>query len=320
MAADIARRDHIEVIMRQLEKRTEPRRVPPIVIIFLIAAGAALLATGEQSRQTQPGVISLSGPAFEVATVRPNKSGSRARSIGYPPNRFVATNMPLRWLIGNAYGDMLPFRQDMILGGPSWIDSDGYDVEAKASSTSPDDGGSSPDVIGRKLMLRTLLADRFALKLRTETRELPFYALVVARADGKMGPRVTPSTGEDCVNGSPSGDASNLPSCGPGGPRPRGETGGYFVTMAEIAKTVGQFLNRPALDKTGVSGRFTFELHFTPPPRVTLAPGAPADPAVDANTASLFTAVQEQLGLKLEAKRGPLEVLVIDAAERPTPD
>ena len=270
--------------------------------LLLVVAAAVLLAAD---------------PAFEVASVKRNTSGSRARSLGYPPDRFEATNMPLRFLIGNAYGDTFPVRQDMILGGPSWIDSEGYDVDAKAS-TSPTNSASL-DVMARKLMLRTLLADRFALKLHRETRELPLYALIVATPDRKMGPRLKPSTGEDCANDTRGDATSSPPPCGPGGPRPLGETGGYFVTMAEIGKALGQFVERPVIDKTGLTGRFTFELHFTPPPPARPNPNAPPDPP-DPDRASIFTAVQEQLGLKLDPQRGPLEVLVIDSAERPTPN
>ena len=170
-------------------------------------------------------------------------------------------------------------------------------------------------------MLRKLLVDRFALALRTETRELALYALVMAREDRRLGPRLASSAGKDCVTSPPPGGAaSTLPLCGPAGPLPWGEAGGYFVTMADIGKTLGQFLDRPVLDKTGLSGRFTFKLKFTPPSAVTPAPGVPRDPPPDPDVASIFTAVQEQLGLKLEPQRGPLEVLVIDAAERPTPD
>lgn len=291
--------------------------VLPLIGLVLFSVSAGIFAAGDDKRPQQPPALAFSEPTFEVASVKPNTSGSRGRSLGYPPNRFVATNVPLRVLIGNAYGDTISVRQDMIVGGPGWIDSDGFDIEAKA--TSSDDPAAVATVAARKLMLRRLLAERFALTLHAETRDLPIYALVIAKAGGKVGPALTSSTGQDCVSGRPTAAAPDAPPCGPGGPRPRGEAGGYFVTMAEIAKIIGQFLDRPVVDKTGLPGRFTFELHFTPPPRVVTAPGASPDP-IDPNLASIFTAVQEQLGLKLEAQHGPVEVLVIDAAKRPTPD
>jgi len=296
-----------------------PTHLPSIAIVLLTAAGAALLTTGEERRQAPQRASAPFPPAFEVATIKPNRSGSRGRSLGYPPNRFVAVNMPLRFLIGNAYGDTLSVRQDMIVGGPSWLDSERFDVEATASSTSAGAGATPPDVMARKMMLRTLLAERFALRLNTETHERAFYALVVAKADGTRGTRLKPSTGEECVSGASSGDAASLPACGPGA-RPLGETGGYFVTMTELAETIGQFLDRPVLDKTGLSGRFTFDVHFTPPPPVTPIPGAPPDPPADPDAPSIFTAVQEQLGLKLDPQRGPIEVLVVNGVERPTPN
>ena len=253
--------------MKTLDKRTAPT-LRAIAIVLLTVGGAALLAAAEASSQA-----ASSSSAFEVATIGANTSGSRARSLGYPPNRFVATNMPLKWFIGNAYGDALPFRQDMIFGGPSWIDSEGYDVEAKASSigTSPDDQIG----LARCRDPQVDVAETSRGPVRARVAHGDARARAIRPRDGQGGPKARASTRVVRWKGL------------------RDEAGGDFVTMADIGKTLGQFLDSPVLDKTGLSGRFTFELTFTPPSTVTPAPGVPPP---DPDVASIFTAVQEHLG------------------------
>ncbi len=268
---------------------------------------------------------------FEVASVKPNKTGAGQVSIGVQPGgRFNANNVALRDLIRIAY-QVQPFQ---IVGGPAWLASDRFDIAAKAESEFPAGGpqvpGGPPGVPA--LMLQSLLKDRFKLAAHTEMREMPTYDLVLLRTDGKLGDRLKLSS-LDCAaiaaarrgGGPPPAPAAGGrggPLCGMRiGP---GLLSGNGVSMTFLANSLSQMVQRVVTDKTGLSGNYEFEVAFTPegpqagpggPP-----PGAPPLPPVDPNAPSIYTAVQEQLGLKLEGTRGQVSVLVVDRAEPPTPD
>lgn len=262
-----------------------------------------------------------SSATFEVASVKPNKSGDGRVMIGIPPTgRYTATNVPLRMLLQQSY-QLQPFQ---IVGGPSWISSDRFDIVGKA----PD--GFTPDQL--RPMVRALLVDRFKLKSHLETREMPIYELVLARSDGKLGPNIMPSKG----------DCKALLSQRRGGPPPAppqpgqplecsmmlgaGNLNAGGMEIGQLARSLGQLVNRIVNDKTGLKGEYDFQLSFTPEGRGNpFVPGGGAPPGVDApaadpNRPSLFTALQEQLGLKLDSQKGPVEVLVIDSVEQPTED
>ena len=268
-------------------------------------------------------------PAFEVASVKPNKSGDgRVVMLSQPGGRFTATNVTLQMLISTAYGIPQPLPNFQILAGPDWIRSDRFDIVAKAPEDTPP-GPNSP----MSLMIRTLLKERFGLVVHDETRALPVYALVMARADRKPGPQLKPAA-VDCA-------AIMARGCGgPPVPPPPGERGpermpcgirltpgnlaGGGSSIAQFASAISRFVNRPVLDQTGLSGNFDFDLQWTPeqmPPAAPPGPpGAPQLPPIDPDGPSIFTAVQEQLGLKLESTKGQVNVVVIDRAERPTED
>ena len=176
------------------------------------------------------------------------------------------------------------------------------------------------------LMLRTLLADRFGVVVHQEMRELPVYELVVARADRKFGPEISPSK-LDCENQAPGRRGGPPPPGNPAQPIcgmriAPGQMVMGGTPMAQFATVLSNFVQRVVLDRTQLAGAFDFRLSWTPDriPQGAPPPGAPALPPVDPNGPSLFAALQEQLGLKLESTRAPLEVLVIDRAERPMPD
>src|SRR5262249_29255683 len=159
-----------------------------VLIVFgaPLAIGALRAQTIVSTQPTSSIDASSSTAAFEVASIKANKSGDGRVMVAMPPTgRFTATNVPIRLLVQNSYG-LQPFQ---IVGGPSWMTSDRFDIVAKA----PD--GFTPDQF--RPMVRNLLADRFKLKAHVETREMPTYALIVARADGKLGPKLTPSK-TDC--------------------------------------------------------------------------------------------------------------------------
>src|SRR4029079_8490682 len=169
-----------------------------------------------------------------------------------------------------------------------------------------------------ELMLQSLLVERFKLAVHKETRQLPVYALVLARADGKLGLQLKSSSGDDCARApSPNVPASNgLPRCGafqfvPGAAANVRHARVRVITMAELAKNLANPVDRIVVNRTGLTGSFSVDFEFTP----TLQAASP-DAAVNDSGTSIFTAMQEQLGLKLESTRGPVDVVVVDHAER----
>jgi uncharacterized protein (TIGR03435 family) len=204
-----------------------------------------------------------------------------------------------------------------VVGGPSWISTDGYDIEAKPEG--------STDQKRMWLMLQTLLADRFKLSMHRETRDLPVYDLQAV----KSGPKLPGPQGGACAEVlttlPEAGQPRPAPPCGPG--LVKAGTGltmlGISVSMPAFAKQLSMMVGREVVDKTGFTGRFSLHLEFAiddalaglPNPVGPDASGQPADPAA---RPTIRTALQEQLGLKLEASKGPVDVLVIDHVERPT--
>jgi uncharacterized protein (TIGR03435 family) len=237
--------------------------------------------------------------AFEVASVRPNNSGETRSSTSGRPGQFVATNVTLRRLIIYAYR----LREFQLAGGPGWIGSDRFDIVAR-----PPENGTADN----PAMTRALLRDRFKLRAHTETRQEPVFALVVGRTDGQLGPAIKPST-LNCAPAKP-----GLPGpCGMNSSvnNTSGKLTGSGQSIANLAAALGSFgLSRMVFDRTGLDGLFDFELQWTPDNNRSAADAQPND------APSIFAALQEQLGLKAESQRGPVEFLVIDSIERPTPD
>jgi uncharacterized protein (TIGR03435 family) len=283
-------------------------------------------------RAAQTPAPNAEAPAFEVASIKQNKSGDGRSFLGNPPGgRFSATNMPLRGLIAFAYATSQPLPNFRIIGGPSWIDSDRFDINAKASTEfQPGTNGPSPQVF---LMLKALLAERFKLVAHNETRELPVYDLVMARSDARPGPQLRKSD-VDCAAlfASRRGGGPPPPPPQPGERMQCGMLGGIgrvtagAVNMTQFGALLSRIVNRTVVDKTGLTGNFDIDLTFTPD-QPARAPGAPADQPIrvngvdiDPNGPSLFTALQEQLGLKLDSQKGPVDVVVIDSVDHPTED
>ena len=220
-----------------------------------------------------------------------------------PGGRITVVNAPLRLLVRLAYG----LQDFQIVDAPGWLNSDRFDIVAKA------DG--DPTQAQLTLMVRTLLADRFKLRTHNETRELPIYSWW-SKAIVTTGPQLRPA--EPCVQSSEETPPQSPSSLGPGpcgfrvGP---GATSARGVTMDALAFTLSNQVGRVVLDRTGLSGQFDLNFEWALP----LAGAADSSQSF-ADGASIFTALQEQLGLKLESTRGPVEVLVIDSVEQPTSD
>jgi uncharacterized protein (TIGR03435 family) len=240
-------------------------------------------------------------PEFDVSSVKLNKKNC-CYSAGANNGQAGAKDSTLKALIGLAY----KVQEFQIAGGPSWIESDRFDVEGRT-----EDRNADSDRL--RLMLRSLLEDRFKLMLHMETREAPIYALVIAKGGLKM--KLSPDQTSPDVNG------PSKPGAGPNhgairfGP---GSMMGNAVNFSLFVRFLSQRLDRPVVDRTGLSGRYDFLLQWTPgigesrvdPGGNALPPGEPAGP-------SIFSAIQEQLGLRLESTKGPVEVLVIDSVDMP---
>jgi uncharacterized protein (TIGR03435 family) len=264
---------------------------------------------------------SPAGPSFEVASVKANKSGD-ARTDGIlVGGRFSMLNETLWRLIGEAYAAPQALPRSRIIGGPSWIETDRFDIEGVSQGPLTRDQA--------RLMLRALLAERFKLAIHTETRQLPVFELVLARTDGRLGSDLRRS-GVDCVALRTGGGPPPPPAPNQTQPCVMGFGFGRLtargMTIAELATLgVSRAAGRPTIDRTGLVGAFDWTLIWTPdnlPPR---APGTPPDQplvvnglTIDPNGPPLSTALQEQLGLKLQSAVGPVDALVIDRAERPT--
>ena len=290
-------------------------------LLFSVAVAAAVTSAALTARQA-PAAQEAPPPAFEVASVRANTSGEmNARIQRQPGGRFNATNMPLRDLIMFSY-QMRPFQ---IEGAPDWIGPARYDIVAKAESELPlstPGGGPPPDM----LMLRTLLADRFKLVVHFETKEMPIYTLSLARPDGRLGPQLTLSTTDCAALMKASGGRGGVPpppdgrmQCGMSIAFTRLMGGGF--PFSEFVNSLSVLVQRTVVDRTGLTGNYDVSMTFQP--EQLPGPGGallPPPAAGDTNAPSVFTAVQEQLGLKLESARGPVRMLVIDRVERPVED
>ena len=233
---------------------------------------------------------------FDVASVKPNRDGDvLPRNLSLVPGGVRVTTLPLSTILWMSHR----VQADQVVEIPSWARSESFDIIGKAPA------GVPLNMDNVSAMLRDLLADRFQLSTRRELRELPVYALVQQRA-GAVGPRLKAS-GTDCMAGAPGG----APAAPPPNPQACGATarpGSVSVhgfPLLTLARLVGPTVGRVVVDRTDLTGTWDLEIEFS---------------ADQSDGPSLFTALQEQLGLKLEAARAPVEVVVIERLERPTPD
>jgi uncharacterized protein (TIGR03435 family) len=238
---------------------------------------------------------------FDAASVKPSVPGQRGWSMP-PPTHGTMTvkNVTLKQLIVEAY----QIQEFQLVGGPSWTDSDRYDITAKAGTAA-----SQREV---HQMLQALLADRFGLTIHRENRALPSYELVI----GKGGAKVKESA--DAGACPELKDQTRDHPCGGFSIRNRREVFGERVTMKQLADTLSFFVSRTVLDKSGLKGFYDVRLSWTPDEGQRRGAESPDAVAPEDNGPSIFTALQEQAGLKLESKRGPVEVLVIDNAKKAT--
>lgn len=291
--------ERIEALMRR-GRTFSPRASAGGVAVSTVVLGALMLA-GSLTPRWIAFAQQTSEPAFEVASIKRDVSGERNGIFTVVPachleRRTLRDLVTLAWRVHDF----------QVTGGPGWIDSDRYNVDAKAEGPP---SFSQEYVTLQYRTLQTLLRDRFNLRIHHETKELPVYELILA----KGGPKLQPPT---CIQRQP-GDFTIAPGkyCGlTGGSMASGRLQASGTTMANLAYNLSRLLNRTVVDKTGITGEFDLQLTFTPDRRTVPSPdsAAPAGPGPD-----FFTAMQEQLGLKLESAKGSVEVLVIDHVEKP---
>ena len=266
-------------------------------LLLLVALTATSLA---QSPATTP--VTASSPAapltFEVSTVKLNTSGSGNSRSGLDRDRFSATNVTLKNLmVYSAYG--IP--ESRILGGPKWLATQRFDIEAKMNAPVADQLRQLSRAQRRtqlQVMFQQLLADRFQLKAHWETRQLPVYALVVAKNGSRLQPSAT-TTGTNTNAGNGVYTASDI----------------SIPALADsLTQELASELGRTVIDKTALPGQYDIALKWTPEKNTDLT----GVPSLSDSSPSIFTAIQEQLGLKLEPTKGPVQVLVIDHIEQPS--
>jgi uncharacterized protein (TIGR03435 family) len=274
---------------------------------FLCLAVATLYTAASAQGPTRP--------SFDVASVKANRSADVRTGRALAGARFSMTNETLWRVIGEAHAAPEPLPRFRIIGGPDWINTERFDIEGVSQAQLTRDRA--------RLMLQSLLAERFKLAVHTETRPLPIFELKFAREDGRLGPELRRRDAACAIQRSAD---DPLPARVCGIVFGFGRLTGTGMTVTDLAAHgLSRVTGRPVIDRTGLAGQFDWDLNWTPdnlPPRPA---GLPADQPltvngqpVNPNGPTLATALQEQLGLKIESATGPVDVLVIDRVERPT--
>jgi uncharacterized protein (TIGR03435 family) len=310
------------------DKLTFGRKILSAAVGLAAIAGPAGLGLrgAQQSSAQSPQTIAVPPPSFEVASIKPSRSGENGVRLMMSRDRFNTTNLATKELIEFAYDA----KDDQLSGGPSWINSEKYDIDAKEEDSVVERLQKLPfeqQTEQVRLMVQSLLADRFKLKVSHQTKELPIYELVVAKNGHKLTQTPSPPPGP--------------PGTQPPGPQSfhgirmsgKGQLSGNEVPislLAEVLTRQTEIGGRLVLDKTGLKGNYDWALKWTPDESAPMFKGAgdgtqgpgsqgPGNtPPTDSSGPSLFAAIQEQLGLKLEPQKAPVDVLVIEHIEKPS--
>ena len=304
-------------------RKLHMRRKPLLTAAGLLALGAPVLLGSLYSRQTPAQSRVQNGSAtqsvFEVASVKLNKHESGTMRLGLWGERFLASGMTTQGLIREALG----IQDDQIFGQPRWLNSETYDIEAKVEPAEADRLhrlSFDQRLVEYRHMLQTLLADRFRLAFHREAKELPMFALVVAKKGSKIEeakPGDTYPNGMKDLDGNGHGDVMSIR---------RGQLIGQGIAISNLVEMLSQLgLGLVIVDKTGLTAKYDFTLQWTPDQGTSrfkgtegeMQPGG-SSPLADSLGPSLFTAMEEQLGLKLERQKGPVDVIVIDHVEKPS--
>lgn len=300
-----------EIMTHRMSNRLNPGKKLMLAAAAALAIGAPIvfgLLTAAPSVRAQS--QTAAPRSFEVASIKPSEPGQMGtRLMIAPGGNFNAKNATPQMLVEFAYN----IRDFQISNAPGWLKSEHYDVTAKG-----DDGGSpNPDAL--RQMVQSLLAERFKLLIHRETKELPVYNLVVGKSGLKMKEVEVPGDGPDKDPGPGPGKIQGQgPGPGRGGMMRmgRGQLTGQAIKVDMLVSNLARQIGRTVIDKTGLKGAYDFKLEWTPEPGqgADLGEHTPIDPSGP----TIFAALQEQLGLKLESAKGPVEIVVIDRIEKAT--
>ena len=293
--------------------------------LFLNTAGflavTFALTNATQCRAQAQSSTAATTYEYEVATISPSKPGGNGVGLLPAPDGLIARNATLQMLVTAAYG----VENYQVSGGPNWFTSDRYDIDAKMEASVADalqKLSPTERTAARQQMLQRLLKDRFKLTIRRETSELPVYSLVVAKNGAKIKPA---KPGEDYADGlhDREGKVRGAGATMIGVNNGALTLTGQAVPISNLINLLARYVDRPIVDKTRLAGNFDFFLQFTTNQGSLVASGGDASngatpPLSDTNAPYLLTAVQEQLGLKLESGKGPAEMIVIDHVEKPS--
>jgi uncharacterized protein (TIGR03435 family) len=258
------------------------------LLLLAFTSIAIVLPTPAQEKSPAAQEASAETPAFEVSSIRPNKAGDRGMMMRFIPGGFSANNIDTHTLLMTAFGIRLP---DLVIGMPGWASTERYNIEAKMDAETYE---AMQKLLPKersaqyRLMLQSLLADRYKLKVHYETKEIPVYALVVAKGGFKLKPNTQTGNSTSSMGG--------------------GEFTSKSMPIAGLAVTLSGEAGRIIEDKTGIEGSYDITLHWAPE----------QERASDDSRPSIFTALQEELGLKLEPTKAPEKILVIDHIEKPS--
>ena len=282
-----------------------------VPVAFGVAYAAPRVASnlGLRGRQSQNAGANLPEYKYEVASIKPNKSGGNSHSSHTADDEYTSSNATLMRLIRQAYGlsGRLGTEDGRVVGLPNWAESESYDIDAKMDSSVVDELKKLKPIdrnLARQRMLQALLADRFKLVVHTETKEFPVYVLTLA----KNGPKLheakaggTYENGYKLPNGKPSGAGFNSDDAG--------KVSAQGITTGNFAQWLSQKVGRIVIDKTGLTAKYDFALSWSTDED---------DDSSNVGGSAILDAIQQQLGLKLESGKGPVEVIVIDHAEKPS--
>lgn len=299
-------------------RKLSPHRGPMVLVVaFVVIAVPSARSQGIVATQgviTSPAAVTdIKVPEFDVVSVKQDKSGTGMMRLMSNPDGFSATNVSAKLLIQVAYG----IREDLISGAPGWADTARFDFEAKVAGTDVDNLKKLSQE-QRRSMLQPALSDRFKLKVHNETKQLPVFELVVAKGGSKLKEATSGDTYASGIQGVDGKGHAGMMRMRPG------EVTGQGVPIATLVNLLATQLHQTVIDKTGLGGIYDLDLTWAPDQESGPmfkggdGPQQKSDTGLDSTGPSIFTALQEQLGLKLQSTKGPVETLVVDHIEMPS--
>jgi len=285
-----------------------------LLTIAIVAAGVMPIGLGAVSALPQVRSSATTTARFDAASVKPSRLDAVVGGgFRIEPGHFMANNSTVEGLVRFAYGLELGDKE-AVAGGPAWMRSDRFEIDGKGDGTT---------LSALQAMVRSLLADRFKLRVHEERREREVYALTLARSDGRFAPGLRPTAPDEAAHcAARESDPAAAPEFTPDGMKRCAASfrGGMKLRgrpLADLTEMLGELVGRTVIDRTGLDQRFDVDLNATLD-WDHLAGGGSSD--ILGTNAVIFTALREQLGLKLESARGAVRTIVIDSVEKPAPD